>query len=54
MSGLAHSSIKVYFSSIGNLNSAGGQHDAYHKALTPRLEQVLCDMKREQSSAHTE
>ena len=40
-SGLAHTSIKVYFSSIGNLHSSQGQHDAYHNSLTPRLEQVL-------------
>ena len=54
MSGLAHTSIKVYFSSIGNLHSSCSQHDAYHKALSPRLEQVLRGIKREQSSTRTE
>ena len=54
MSGLAHTSIKVYFSSIGNLHSSCSQHDAYHKALTPRLEQVLRGIKREQASTRTE
>ena len=54
MSGLAHTSIKVYFSSIGNLHSSCSQHDAYHKALTPCLEQVLRGIKREQASTHTE
>ena len=54
LSGLAHTSIKVYFSSIGNLHSSCSQHDAYHKALTPRLEQVLRGIKREQASTRTE
>ena len=54
MSGLGHTSINVYFSSIGNLHSSCSQHDAYHKALTPRLEQVLRGIKREQASTRTE
>lgn len=41
MSGLAHTSIKVSFSSIGNLHSSCSQHDAYHNTLTPCLEQIL-------------
>jgi len=41
LQGLAHSTIKVYFSLIGNLNLSNSQHDAYHKALTPHLEQIL-------------
>ena len=53
MSGLAHTSIKVYFSSIGNLHSSCSQHDAYHIALTPRLEQVLHGIKRKQASTLT-
>ena len=53
-SGLAHTSIKVYFSSIGNLHSSQGEHDAYHNALTPRLEQVLRGIKRDQSHTRIE
>ena len=54
LSGLAHTSIKVYFSAIGNLHSSCSHHSAYHKAFTPRLEQVLRGIKREQSITHTE
>ena len=53
-SGLAHTSIEVYFSSIGNLHSSQGEHDAYQNALTPRLEQVLTGIKRDQSHTCTE
>ena len=53
-SGLTHTSIKVYFSSIGNLHSSQGQHDAYHNSLTPRLEQVLRGIKRDQSHTRME
>ena len=35
LQGLTHTTIKVYFSSIGNLHSSRSQHDAYQKALTP-------------------
>jgi len=48
-SGLAYTSIKVYFSAIGNWHSACAQHDAYQAALTPRLEQVLRGIKKEQA-----
>ena len=54
LSGLAHTSIKVYFSAIGNLHSSHSKHEAYHKSLTPRLEQFLRGIKREQSSTRTE
>ena len=54
LSDSVHTSIKVYFSAIGNLHSSHSQHDAYHKVLTPHLEQVLCGIKREQSSSCTE
>ena len=50
LSGLAYTSIKVYFSAIGNLHTA---HEAYHQALTPRLEQVLRGIKKKQCSTHT-
>ena len=53
LSGLAHSSIKVYFSAIGNLHSAGSQHEAYQKSLTPRLEQLLRGIKKDQVSTRT-
>ena len=53
-SGLAHTSIKIYFSSIGNLHSSQGQHDAYHNSLTPRLKQVLRGIKRDQSHTRME
>ena len=52
-SGLAHTSIKVYFSAIGNLHTAHSHHEAYPQALTPRLEQVLRGIKREQCSTHS-
>jgi len=48
-SGLAYTSIKVYFSAIGNWHSSCAQHDAYQAALTPRLEQVLYGIKKEQA-----
>ena len=40
MSGLTHTSIKVYFSTIGNWHSSCSQHEVYHKSLTPCLEQI--------------
>ena len=48
LTGLAHTSIKVYFSAIGNLHSSCSHHSEYQQALTPRLEQVLRGIKREQ------
>lgn len=53
LSGLAYTSIKIYLSSIGNLHSSCSQHDAYHKALTPHLEQALRGIKSKQSSTRT-
>ena len=52
-SGLAHTSIKVYFSAIGNLHTVYSHHKAYQQALTPWLEQVLHGIKREQCSTHS-
>ena len=52
-SGLAHTSIKVYFSAIGNLHTAHSHYEAYQQALTSRLEQVLHGIKREQCSTHS-
>jgi len=49
LSDLAHTSIKVYFSAIGNLHSACSQHDACRKALTPHLEQLLRGIKKNQA-----
>ena len=45
-SGLAYTSIKVYFSAIGNWHLSCNQHTSYQEALTPRLEQVHRDIKR--------
>lgn len=53
LSGLAYTSIKVYFSAIGNLHAAHSHHEAYHQSLTPRLEQVLRGIKRKQCSTCT-
>ena len=52
-SGLAHTSIKVYFLAIGNLHTAHSHHETYQQAVTPRLEQVLCGIKKEQCSTHS-
>ena len=52
-SGLAYTSIKVYLSAICNLHTAHSHHEAYQQALTPRLEQVLRGIKREQCSTHS-
>ena len=49
-SGIAYNSIKVYFSAVGNWHSSCSQHTAYQEALTPRLEQVLRGIKREQAT----
>jgi len=47
---LAHTTIKAYFSSIGHLHLSCSKYDTYNKALTPRLEQILQGIKREQAS----
>ena len=47
--GLAHSTIKVYLSSIGNLHLSCNHHHEYRRSLTPRLEQILRGIKREQA-----
>ena len=52
-SGLAYSTIKVYFSSIGKFHLSHSQQSAYNKALTPRLEQILRGIKREQASTRS-
>ena len=52
LQGLSYTTIKVYFSSIGNVHSSRNQHDIYQKALTPSLEQVLKGIKREQAHTH--
>ena len=53
LSGLAHTSIKIHFSAIGNLHSACSQHEAYRKAFTSRLEQLLWGIKKDQASKCT-
>ena len=52
LQGITHSTIKAYFSSIGNLHLSCSQHNAYHHALTPRLEQIFRGIKREQASRY--
>jgi len=47
--GLAHASIKVYFSAVWNLYSASSQHEAYQKSLTPHLEQLLRYIKKDEA-----
>jgi len=50
LSGLAHTFIKVvYLSSIGNWHASCSLHDMYHIVLTPRLEQVLHGIRKEQA-----
>ena len=44
-----HSTIKVYISAICNLHVMSGQHHHFANQLTPRLEQVLRGIKRDQS-----
>ena len=46
---ITHSTIKVYIFAIRNLHVASGQHLHFTNQLTPRLEQVLRGIKREQS-----
>ena len=54
VSGLAYTSIKVYFSAIGNWHLSWNQHTSYQDALTPHLEQVLRGIKKEQATTHPE
>jgi len=37
LQGITHSTIKVYFYSIGNLHLSCSQHNAYNQALTPQI-----------------
>ena len=46
---ITYSTIKVYISAIRNLHVASGQHHHFTDQLTPRLEQVLRGIKKEQS-----
>jgi len=50
--GLFHQSIKVYLSAVRKLHVTAGQHDAYSKALIPRLELLLKGIKKESSKYH--
>ena len=47
---IMYSTIKVYISAIRNLHVMSGQHHHFANQLTPRLEQVLRGIKRDQSS----
>ena len=44
--GLTHSTIKVYLSSVRHLHVTQGQHSQFSKQLTPRLQQVLKGIKK--------
>ena len=46
---ITHPTIKVYISAIRNLHVASRQHQHFANQLTPRLEQVLHGIKREQA-----
>ena len=48
--GVAHSTIKVYLSSIRNHHLATGHHQTFASQLTPRVEQALQGVKRTQAS----
>lgn len=48
--GLSHSTIKVYLSAIRSLHVATGQHSHFTAQYTPRLQQVLHGIQREQAS----
>ena len=48
--GLTHSTIKVYLSSVRHLHVTQGQHSQFSKQLTPRLQQVLKDIKKVQAA----
>ena len=49
-SGLAHSTIKVYLSSVRHLHVTHGKHTQFSAQLTPRLQQVLKGVKKSQAS----
>ena len=48
--GLVYSTIKVYLSALHNLHVATGHHQIFASQLKPRLEQVLCSIKRTEAS----
>ena len=41
ISGLSHTTIKVYLSAIHSMHVTTGQHTVFHQQLPPRLQQVL-------------
>ena len=49
ISGLSHTTIKVYLSAIRSMHVATGQHAVFHQQLTPRLQQVLKGIQRTQA-----
>ena len=48
--GLTHSTIKVYLSSVHHLHVTQGQHSQFSKQLTPCLQQVLKGIKKVQAA----
>ena len=48
-SGLSHTSIKVYLSTICSMHVATGWHIIFNQQLTPRLQQVLRGIQRTQA-----
>ena len=47
---LSHSTIKVYLSAIRSLHVTVGQHKHFSSQVTPRLQQVLRGIRKEQAS----
>ena len=48
--GLTHNTINVYLATIRNLQVASSNHQAFYSKLTPRLQQVLQEIKKDQAS----
>ena len=46
---LSHSSIKVYLSGVRSLHVQNGLHASFNKQLTPRLQQVLKGIRKQQA-----
>lgn len=51
--GISHATIKVYLSAIRSLHISKGLHEVYSAQLTPRVEQVLKGIKKEDALKHS-
>ena len=47
--GISTSTIKVYLSAIRSFHVASGRHDDFARQLTPRLQQVIKGIQKEQA-----